>query len=163
MNTLEMLLIPPIPLPWVLPTRLGCTALTSSSAVTPASASASAVITTFQAVSGSIDPAIPESSPWRTGSEPSGNCPPAARSRGLRRGIRTEDPAGSVSIQPSSACVTSAPGALAAIARASASAGSTLVSARSRNTSVNSQTPLAATAESCSNRRTPERASTCSR
>ncbi len=163
MNTLEMLLMPPMPLPWVLPTRLGCTALTSSSAETPASARASAVITTFQAVSGSMDPAIPESRPRRVGSEPWGNCPPAARSSGLRRGIRTEAPAGSVSSQPSSAWVTSAPGAFAAIARASDSEARTLVSARSRNTSVNSQTPLAATAPSCSNRRTPECASTCSR
>ena len=53
-----MLVRPPIPVPWVLATRLGCTQRMSSAGVNPEDRNASTVATMFHSATRSTEPAI---------------------------------------------------------------------------------------------------------
>src|SRR5690606_910429 len=91
--------IPPIPVPWVLATWVGCTHRISSAGVKPADRNASTVATMFHSATRSIELAMSWLMPHTVGSQPVGICAPTVRDSFVLRGTRISVPALRVTCQ----------------------------------------------------------------
>ena len=91
--------MPPMPVPCVLATRLGCTQRISSVGVKPADRNASTVVTRFHSATRSIEFAMSWLTPYTVGSNPVGICAPTVRDSFVLRGTRISVPALRVTCQ----------------------------------------------------------------
>ena len=91
--------MPPMPVPCVLATRLGCTQRISSVGVKPADRNASTVATMFHSATRSIELAMSWLMPYTVGSNPVGICAPTVRDSFVLRGTRISVPALRVTCQ----------------------------------------------------------------
>ena len=85
--------MPPMPVPCVLATRLGCTQRISSVGVKPADRNASTVATMFHSATRSIELTMSWLMPHTVGSNPVGICAPTVRDSFVLRGTRISVPA----------------------------------------------------------------------
>ena len=129
--------MPPIPVPCVLATRLGCTQRISSVGVKPDDRNASTVATMFHSATRSIELTMSGVMPQTFGSNPVGICAPTVRDSLVLRGTRISVPALRITSQsPESGTgrMTVCSGSNSTNARASASLETTKLKSLSRNT-----------------------------
>ena len=133
--------MPPMPVPCVLATRLGCTQRISSVGVKPADRNASTVATMFHSATRSIELAMSWLMPHTVGSNPVGICAPTVRDSLVLRGTRISVPALRITCQSAESgtgTATVCSGSNSTNARASASLDTTKEKSLSRKTDTSS-------------------------